>query len=157
MILSLDSSVVIDLMRGREADVRQRFLQAQGAGVEFKLSVIALYELAVGARKSEQADSKMEELDEFLASVELVAFDGEDAMMAGSLRAQFEAPPGYTIDTPDLLIGAQALNRGWSVVTSNVRHFGRISGLRLYDWRVSDEPLDLNAVIARLLGRNKDR
>ncbi len=155
MILSLDSSVVIDLMRGREAAVRRRFLAARDSGAEFKLSAVALYELAVGARKSERPDEKLEELDGFLNAVELAPFDGEDAMVAGAIRAGLETP-GLPIDTPDLMIGAQALNRQWGLVSSNIRHFGRFGGLKLYDWRVADEPLDQRYIMARLLGRTED-
>lgn len=155
MILSLDSSVVIDLMRGREAGVRERFLSAEATGARFKLSSVALYELATGARKSTQPDAKLEELDKFLEDVDVEPFDGEDALLAGSLRAEFETP-GATLHTADLLIGAQALNRGWPVVTSNVRHFGRFDDLRLFDWRITGEPLDRPYIIARRLGRNKE-
>ncbi len=36
---------------------------------------------------------------------------------------------GYTIPFPDLLIGATALSLGYSVLTSNLRHFQMIPGL----------------------------
>ena len=76
--------------------------------------------------------------------------------MAGGLRAELEAP-GLPVDHPDLMIGAQALHRGWAVVTSNMKHFARLQGLELYNWRVSDRPVDVRNVIAGLFARSKDK
>lgn len=156
MILSLDTSVVVDVLRGREAGVRDHFLAAQAADVEMRLSTVALYELAAGAKASAQPQEKLEELARFVEGVELAGFDSDDAIVAGGLRAELETP-GFPIDHPDLMIGAQALHRGWSVVTSNVRHFVRLQGLELFNWRVSNRPLDRRDVIAGLYARSKDK
>ena len=48
MILSLETSVVVDLLRGRDQPSRRRFIAACRAGVQLKLSTIALKELTGG-------------------------------------------------------------------------------------------------------------
>ena len=50
----------------------------------------------------------------------------------------------------DTLIAGQALARGWTVVTRNVRHFGRVEGLPLIDWGVSPELLTPAEIAARV-------
>ena len=156
MILSLDTSAAVDILRGRDPGVRDHFLAAQASGAQLRLSTVALYELAAGAKASSDPGRKLEELARFAEALELAAFDSDDAIVAGCLRADLEAP-GRQIDHPDLMIGAQALHRGWAVVTSNLRHFVRLQGLELYDWRISDRPLDRADAIAGLFTRTKDK
>ena len=156
MILSLDTSTVVDLLRGQLDAVRDRFSAARRNGASLMLSSVALYELAYGAHHSDQPQARLSDLDRFLGYVEVAPFAGEDAMAAGRLRQEVlpvGAPPGV----PDLMIGAQALARGWVVVTSNVRRFARFRGVKVVDWRRSDEPLSAQDIIARLTGRAEDK
>jgi len=46
------------------------------------------------------------------------------------------AARGQMIDVEDILIGATALARNFTVVTNNLDHFRRIPRLRLDDWTV---------------------
>jgi predicted nucleic acid-binding protein len=39
------------------------------------------------------------------------------------------------IDDGDLLIAAQAVNRGYTLVTNNGKHFGNVDGLMFEDWK----------------------
>jgi len=41
---------------------------------------------------------------------------------------------GQPIEAADLLIAAQCLSHGYTLVTNNTRHFEGISGLRLDNW-----------------------
>ena len=158
MILSLDTSTVVDLLRGKLTAVRGRFAAARARGDELKLSTVALHELAYGAHNSDRPEAHLSALDRFLAYVEVVPFEGEDAMAAGRARADLlrlpfpDATPGVL----DLFIGAQALGRGWAVATSNVRQFARLPGLRVVDWRRSDEPLSAQDIIARFKSGSED-
>ncbi len=151
MILSLDTSTAVDLLRGRPDAVRERFSAARRRGVPLKLSAIALYELAYGGHHSDRPQTHLSDLDRLLGYVEVVAFEGDDAMTAGRLRQEM-LPLGAGPGVLDLLIGAQAAARGWAVVTSNVRHFARLPGLKVVDWRRSDEPLSAQDIMARLTG-----
>jgi tRNA(fMet)-specific endonuclease VapC len=61
-------------------------------------------------------------------------FDEAAATAFGQLRAALERQ-GKPIGPYDMLIAAQALSRGFVLVTDNVDEFGRIHGLRLENWR----------------------
>jgi hypothetical protein len=52
----------------------------------------------------------------------------EVALRAGQLDGENQAH-GLQLALPDLLIGVTALELGYSVGTSNVRHFGEVLGL----------------------------
>lgn len=150
MTLSLDSSAIIDLLRGRDRLVRQRFQDARASGEELVVSTVALAELAMGVFKSERKDDKLFELESFLRPLSVAAFDDTDAFTAGRLQCvpELTAQP---IGAPDLFISAQAQRRGWTVVTSNVRHFGRVPDLGIIDWRVSNAPLTSAQIAQRLV------
>jgi len=40
----------------------------------------------------------------------------------------------HLIEDADLLIAAQSLNRGYTLVTNNLKHFEGIDGLKLINW-----------------------
>ena len=156
MTLSLDTNVAVDLLRRRETQVRERFGDALASGEPVVLSAVALYELAHGVRRSDRPDVEVRALDALLADLTVVDFDASDALVAGSVRHQLETP-GLPVGVADMLIAGQAVNRGWTVVTHDVAHFGRVQGLTLIDWRVSDRPLSYLDVLARLPRTLKDK
>ena len=60
----------------------------------------------------------------------MIAHDwsGDDASEAAVIRADL-IRAGRQIDVPDILIAGQVRRRGWTLVTANMRDFGRIAGL----------------------------
>jgi tRNA(fMet)-specific endonuclease VapC len=63
----------------------------------------------------------------------VLGFDANDARHAGQVRASLAAA-GTPIGPYDVLIAGQALARNLTLVTSNVREFRRVPGLRVKDW-----------------------
>lgn len=148
-MLALDSDVMVGLLRGREAGLRTRFDEARLAGTPLGLSSIVLHELVTGAVASQRPDRHLDALALLSEAFESLEFNGEDAIRAARIRADL-AKDGRPIGALDTLIAGQALARDLTLVTSNVRHFGRVPGLRLIDWRVGAEVLTAKAVAARL-------
>lgn len=150
MSCCLDSTTAIDLLRGR-SEVRDRYSrQLRSSGEPCILSVIVVHELVFGVRKRPAGGRRERETETLLADAAIVPLEIEDARAAAALRAELEGQ-GRRVELPDLLIAAQARERGWTVVTSNVRHFGRVPGLEIIDWRVSDAPLTSAEIAARLV------
>jgi tRNA(fMet)-specific endonuclease VapC len=126
-MICLDTNVVIALMKGNPLQVRLRFAQAIAARETVMLSALVLFELEFGVAKSER-------LAIFLrGAVSVIPFESEDAAVAGEVRAALERK-GTPIGPYDLLIGAQALRHGATLVTGNLKEFRRIKGLRCVDW-----------------------
>ena len=138
MSLSLDSAVVVDVLRAHD-DVRHRFAAALGRGEDLVMSSLVLHELSYGAWRSGSPERKLKEVEVFLRRVRVEPFQGEDALETGRLRA-YLADHGGSLGAYDELIAGQALARGWTVVTSNLRHFLRVPDLSVMDWRTSDRP-----------------
>ena len=65
--------------------------------------------------------------------LELADFNPEAAVAYWPIRAELEAK-GTPIGPLDTLIAAQAITTRAALVTSNVREFSRVRGLRLENW-----------------------
>jgi tRNA(fMet)-specific endonuclease VapC len=95
---------------------------------------IVLFELWYGAAKSQQKEKNISRLDVLMhPPFRIAALDEEDARVAGEIRAELEAR-GTPIGPYDYLMAAQALRRGATLVTANLREFGRVDALRLENW-----------------------
>lgn len=96
-------------------------------------TAITVGELLYGAarRGSPSLAGRVREL--ISAAVEILPFDAEAAEVYGPLRSRLESE-GRRLDEPDLRIASIALANGLTLVSGNVRHFGRVPGLALENW-----------------------
>ncbi len=102
------------------------------------MSAITLAELRCGIAASQRRAVNLAKLELFLAIFEIAPFDAPAATAYGSLRAQLQAR-GTPIGPLDTLIAAHALALGATVVTNNVREFGRVPGLKVENWLESTD------------------
>jgi tRNA(fMet)-specific endonuclease VapC len=101
---------------------------------DFGISAITVAELWSGAAKSSRPQQTRSSVDAFLEPFEILPFTSEAAGDYADIRLELEKG-GRPIGERDLLIAATARSRRLIVVTSNVREFGRVSGLQVEDWR----------------------
>lgn len=149
MTLCLDTATLIDLIRGRSADVRDNYKAAVQAGLEFSVPVVVMHELHSGVATSRNPSIERERMDETLVGLPVVDLTAEDVETTGKVAGELRAC-GLPIGDIDTLIAGQALARGWTVVTRNVKHFGRVEGLPLIDWAVGAEPLSAEVIAERV-------
>jgi tRNA(fMet)-specific endonuclease VapC len=129
----MDTNAVAALLRGKPAEVRDRYRAAGAGGHYLAVSSVVLFELWYGVEKT-QVPQNRERLRVFLSGgLDLLAFDDEDAQAAGGIRATLEKS-GTPIGAYDLLIAGQAVRRGMTVVTANTTEFARVAGLSWEDW-----------------------
>jgi predicted nucleic acid-binding protein len=81
------------------------------------------------AHTSAAREQRQNFLGQLLLDMEVVPYTEETALLAGRLDEQ--RAPGVTIPSMDLLIGATALENGYSLATKNLRHFKLISSLNV--------------------------
>jgi tRNA(fMet)-specific endonuclease VapC len=125
----LDTNVVVALLRKKPARVRERFRRTVSEGGLIHLSSVVLFELWHGVARSGRREENTELLRIFLSGdVTIVPFEEQDAAIAGDLRATLEMD-GTSIGPYDVLIAAQALRAGATLVTGNVTEFARVTGL----------------------------
>lgn len=94
---------------------------------------ITVGELSYGAQRVGRLDL-WARIELLLAGLTIVDFDRRAAETYGALRARLEAD-GRRLAEADLRIAAIALTHRATLVTGNTRHFERIEGLEVEDWR----------------------
>jgi tRNA(fMet)-specific endonuclease VapC len=130
----LDTNACIALINGRPELVRTRFERALANDAAVLLSSVVMFELWYGVAKSRHRDLNTRRVETFCSGpLEWTPFDDEDAREAGTVRAELERR-GKPIGAYDVLLAGQARRLGATLVTSNVREFERVPGLRWEDW-----------------------
>ncbi|HMU26181.1 MAG TPA: type II toxin-antitoxin system VapC family toxin [Solirubrobacterales bacterium] len=118
----LDTSVVIDFLRGKGAAIR--LLTGLAEGHEPLLaSEVTRFELLAGVRAGEEAS-----LERFFTAIEWVPVGESICRLAGDLARKFR-PSHSGIDMADYLIAATSMLADADLLTTNVRHFPMIEGL----------------------------
>jgi len=128
--ISIDTNVCISILRG-DAVLRQRL--AMHDPDEIVLSSIVHFELMTGENKLREAGRMGRHFATLFGHVAVLDFSRDDADAAAEIRARLEGD-GRGIGPLDTLIAGQALARGLTVATNNVREFSRVPGLRIEDW-----------------------
>jgi tRNA(fMet)-specific endonuclease VapC len=130
----LDTNACIVLINNTSPSVRARLQKALAQDEKVLVSSVVAFELWYGVAKSARPEANARLVETFFAGpVSLLAFEPEDAKVAGRLRAGLEAV-GKPIGAYDLLIAGQALRHQLTLITANVREFGRVKGLEWEDW-----------------------
>jgi len=94
------------------------------------VSVMTLFEIEYGLQRRRIARAVA--IRTLLAQFQSVDFDRADAVTAGALRARLDSA-GHSIGIIDTMLAAQALARGLTVITHNVKDFARIDELRVLE------------------------
>jgi tRNA(fMet)-specific endonuclease VapC len=129
----LDTDTLSNLVKGNPSPVLLRRLALVPPQQQFT-STINIGEMAYGAHRSTRPGYFLGLLQsQILPQVQVVPFDTAAALIYGPLRAAFERQ-GTLIGEADLRIASIALAHGLTVVTGNVRHFSRVSGLTVENW-----------------------
>ncbi|HWW67490.1 MAG TPA: PIN domain-containing protein [Solirubrobacterales bacterium] len=125
--LLLDTTVLIDALRGREAAERLRALR--GEGPPPYVCAINVEEVWRGTRPSEEAA-----VGRLLGALRVAPLRGAEGERAGRWRSQFAAQ-GTTLSQADCLIAAAALGVGARLATGNPRDFP-MAELEVEHWPV---------------------
>jgi predicted nucleic acid-binding protein len=126
----LDANILIYALKGVvevRANLERHKRDALG------VSAITLMELYYGAHKSRWVENNLAKVLAIEASFEVFALGPECVETFGLLKARLESD-GARLDDLDLAIAATALAHNLVLVSNNIRHFGRIPGLRLDNW-----------------------
>jgi tRNA(fMet)-specific endonuclease VapC len=127
----LDTDTCIYLIKDKDEALKLKLYQ-KGIG-STAISTVTLAELSYGVEKSRHVERNRLALALFLTPFELLPFTAPAAFIYGSIRQQLEQS-GQLIGSYDMLIAAQALAEGLTLVTNNVKEFARVDGLNVENW-----------------------
>jgi len=126
----LDTNVMIDILRGNREVIKN--LQRETIG-ECCISDITVYELYYGAYRSMNPEKSVEKTSDLIMSIAVL--ETTDCMKEAARQKALLASEGKLIEDFDILIGTAAVVNSLVLVTGNTRHFERLSGLKMMDWR----------------------
>jgi len=121
MTTVVDTSVMIDVLRGESAAVRV-LAEARGRGL-LHASEISRVEVLAGMRAGEEEATRR-----LLSVFVWHPLDEANAELAAELGRRW-LPGNGGIDAADLVIAATAMSVGGPLLTRNVRHFPMFEGL----------------------------
>lgn len=126
----LDTNIVIYTIRKRPEQVRSVFKQHKG---QMCISAITLGELVFGAEHSQQVERNLADIEEMVARLEVLPFNGKAAYHFGRIRAELYSA-GQPIGPYDMMIAGHARASGLILATNNIKEFVRVPGLLLENW-----------------------
>jgi tRNA(fMet)-specific endonuclease VapC len=127
----LDTDTVSQLIRGHNIKLlaKAKGLKAQQAAI----SVISRGELAFGVALKPMSDAFMRNFDAVLSALPVLTVPEEVSKHYGDIRAHLHKL-GQPIGPNDMWIAAHARALGYTLVSHNLREFGRVPKLRVESW-----------------------
>jgi tRNA(fMet)-specific endonuclease VapC len=126
----LDTNIVSDLVRNPQGRAAQHIRQVGERKV--CTSIIVAAELRYGAAKK-GSPRLTAQLEAILDALDVLPLEPPTDEIYGRLRARLERD-GRLIGGNDLLIAAQTVALGYTLVTDNEREFSRIDELPVENW-----------------------
>ena len=126
----LDANVVSDLVRHPQGRISKR-IRAVGEA-QICTSIIVAAELRYGATKK-GSPRLATQLEAVLGALDILPLEVPADTAYGVIRTRLEQI-GRPIGGNDLLIAAQAVALGYTIVTDNEGEFARIDGLLRENW-----------------------
>lgn len=128
MVKLLDSTVLVDFLRGRPA--MNRVLTLRRRGVEVCTTAINVEEILRGLRSERERQAA----DDLFSGMPVLSVSAETAWQAGTWRREF-AERGHTLYQADCLIAASAIEVGAELATGNPKDFPML-GAAIEHWPV---------------------
>jgi tRNA(fMet)-specific endonuclease VapC len=128
-VILMDTDICIELLRGNRLILEKRRTCFDEVAVAFMTAA----ELFYGAEKSKKRIENLSLVERFLLSVRVMHTDSDVALKFGQLKARL-TQDGLMLPDADLLIAATAIGRDAILITGNVKHFQRISELKIDNW-----------------------
>lgn len=127
-----DTTFLVDVMRGRSEKAQKKMEEIDRTGVVVSISSISIKELWKGAVKQVRQDEK-QKIGQMIQSFHVLPFYLREAKCAAEIDVHLEST-GQVIDAEDVMIAATALCSNQPLITANVKHFKRVSGLKLVSY-----------------------
>ena len=125
-----DTDAISEVLRPKPLPGYLRWLSAIPRDEQFT-SAVVIGELYKGAFRSPNRDRHLKNIEALvLPAITVLSYDRAAARVFGEIQAGL-SDRGRILADADLQIAATAILHGLDLVTGNLRHFGRVPGLRV--------------------------
>ncbi len=130
MAFLFDTDAISEVLKRRPLPAYVACLRTIPRAEQFT-SAVVVGELFKGAYRSADSQRHLANIEtRVLPAVTVLPYDVEVSRVYGALQARLEGA-GQPLADADLQIAATAVHHGLELVTGNLRHFRRITGLRV--------------------------
>ena len=116
MTVLLDSDVVIEILRQRDASILSQWSELAGSEALVLTTPVTVAEIEAGARPSE-----VKKIDQFFSLLECASIDEHVGKLAGELMRRYSR--SHNLEIADALIAATAIRRKAALWTRNLKHY----------------------------------
>jgi tRNA(fMet)-specific endonuclease VapC len=127
----LDTDVLMPLFKGTNSVV-ERAREHRNQFGSLNITIVTYYEVMKG-HEFVRARERQAAFEEFCQLNQVLPLDRSACQSAAKIYADLRRR-GDLIPDADILIAGIALSGGYTLVTQNVKHFGRIDGLPVENW-----------------------
>lgn len=130
MAFLFDTDAISALLRPRPAAAYVKWLMNVAREEQFT-SAVVIGELYKGAFRSHDRERHISNIEQrILPAVTVLPYDISIAKIFGGIRAHLE-DTGMILPDADIQLAATAIGHNLELITGNIRHFNRISGLKI--------------------------
>ena len=130
MAFLFDTDAISELLRPRPATAYVKWIMKVPRKEQFT-SAVVIGELYKGAYRSHDRERHLSNIEQrVLPAITVLPYDIGIAKVFGSIRAHLE-DTGMILPDADIQIAATAIAHNLQLITGNLRHFDRISGLNI--------------------------
>jgi len=132
---AFDTNVIIDYLRGNE-NIKKKIVISLSMGDILTIPSIAYYEVMRGFKESE-ATKRLNNFKMLLKNLQVLYLE-ENNMQALNMAARIYErlrKSGKLIEDNDIYIAATAIANDAVLITDNIKHFSRVQGLSLVNWK----------------------
>ena len=131
MIFALDTNIISYVLNGNST-LAGKLESVTRSGDNVVIPLMVYYETKRGLLAN-NATAKMQVFDKLCLRISVYDLTVYDMNTAATIYADRKRK-GRMIDDSDLLIAAQCVTQGYTLVTHNTKHFEDIDGLQVVDW-----------------------
>ncbi len=131
-MVCLDTDVLVAILRQKREAVE--FLNSLGRDEALSTTIVSACELFEGTYYANNPEKSMNDVTDLLGRLNVLHTSASSALGFGKIASSLKLS-GNPLEDFDILIAAIALDHGENaIVTRNVKHFGRIPGLKVVRW-----------------------
>ncbi len=128
----IDTDILSYYFKGDD-DVCKQFERYLKEYETVEICLITYYEIVSGLL-AKGAFKQLAIFEDFVADNMVIPLTEKSTKVSAELYSTLKQA-GTPIDDIDLLIAGVAIENGWVLVTNNEKHFGRIAGLKVENWK----------------------
>jgi tRNA(fMet)-specific endonuclease VapC len=130
--MHLDTNIITAFLKN-DLEVVKKISDYLEVFDELTINIISYYEILRGLKDLGNTD-KLRKFEEFIQENELISIRKETVQKAAEIYAYLKNG-GILIEDADILMASIALVEGLVLVTDNTRHFERVKGLEIENWK----------------------